>query len=278
MIMFRSIGRVEVERLLARGLPWLAIALSMNLASACVGVSEQQSAAAPEPAAANAGAATPAAPAAQAAPVQGAGPKVCTGATQPAGDGLLDDFEDGNTQLAPLGGRDGYFWTTKDPKGSTLEPSSDFKPSDGGAGGSQKALHASGKIATGPDAWGIGVGANLVGTGTYDASKYAGISFKAKVGEKSTKAVRFKIGDVNTHQSGGICSSCWNHFGKDLTLSTEWKEYTVRFSETKQAVGWGKPRPPTLTPSQLVSIDWSIGASGQDYDLWVDDIQFVECK
>jgi hypothetical protein len=202
---------------------------------------------------------------------------VCRSGVRPADDGLIDDFEDGNTQSALEAGRDGYWWPKKDDNGSTLEPTP-FAPSEGGAGGSEMAMHAKGITASGDGAWGAGFGVNMLGHGLYDASKYAGIVFKAKAGEGSTHHVRFKIGDVNTHKDGNVCSkSCWNHFGKDLSLTTEWKEYRVLFSEARQEDFWGDPRPPAVTPSKLVAIDWSIG-TGQPYDIWVDDVAFVVCK
>src|SRR5262249_6059034 len=40
--------------------------------------------------------------------------------TRAAADGLLDDFEDGDTKVSDFDGRDGYFFTSKDPKGSTI--------------------------------------------------------------------------------------------------------------------------------------------------------------
>ena len=204
--------------------------------------------------------------------------KVCRSGTRPAEDGNIDDFEDDNNQLTLEGGRDGYWWTKKDEKGSTIGPDP-FAPSEGGADGSEMSLQGVGKTSSSPDAWGAGFGVNLVSNqgSFYDASKYVGISFKAKAGPGSTTTVRFKIGDVNTHQDAHICKACWNHFGKDVTLTNQWKEYKVLFTEARQEPYWGDPRPVAVTPSKLVSIDWSIGPS-QIFDLWVDDIRFLECQ
>ena len=95
----------------------------------------------------------------------------------------------------------------------------------------------------------------------YNASKYAGIAFKAKVGSPdSTRNVRLKIADVNTRKDAGICKTCWNHFGKDLAMTPEWKEYRVTFSGAAQAAGWGDPRP---TRSRPASSSASTGASAR---------------
>jgi hypothetical protein len=204
----------------------------------------------------------------------------CRLGTRPADDGMIDDFEDENTQINTIAGRDGYWWTKHDEKGSTIGPDP-FIPSEAGTDGSGLALRAMGKTAIGApqEAWGAGFGLMLLTRkdALYDASKYVGVSFRAKVGANSTRQIRFAIGDVNTHPNAGVCKVCWNHFGKDVTVTNQWKEFRVLFSELQQPAGWGDPRPASLTPSKLVSMDWSI-AGGQTYDLWIDDIQFLACK
>jgi hypothetical protein len=243
------------------------------LATGCIDASSRQPCV--EPGAA--GASAPAAAANGAAattPAAGAALKSCAGAV-PAADGLIDNFEDNNSQSVPVLGRGGYWWLHHDPNGSTLLPEK-FAPEDGGPGTSKKALHVHGVTSSENGAYGSSVGVNIAEKGLYDGSQYVGISFKAKVGPGSTKAVRLKVGDVNTHGQLGTCETCWNHFGKDLQLTTEWQEYKLLFSELKQADGWGAPRPPSITPSQLASIDWTIGP-GATFDLWVDELTFLGC-
>jgi hypothetical protein len=62
-----------------------------------------------------------------------------------------------------------------------------------------------------------------------------------------------------------------------MSFTPKWKEYTILFSETKQEAGWGDPRPPSITPAKLVSLDWTI-KGGQNFDLWIDDVTFLDCK
>jgi hypothetical protein len=251
----------------------LAALFFSPLAAGCIDASSRQPCVEPGAAAA----APPAAGAANgaaAAPVAAGALKSCAGAVA-AADGLIDDLEDGNQQVLVALGRGGYWWLHHDPNGSTLLPEK-FAPEDGGAGGSKKAVHVHGVTSSENGAYGSSVGLNLAENGLYDGSPYVGLSFKAKAGASASQKVRLKIGDVNTHGQLGTCASCWNHFGKDLELTPEWKEYKVLFSELKQADGWGTPRPPTLTPAQLASIDWTIGP-GQTFDLWLDDITFMGC-
>jgi hypothetical protein len=80
--------------------------------------------------------------------------KTCSGETVAAADGLVDDLEDGNGQVAMVAGRSGYWYSAADPKGSTISGAGAFAPSDGGASGSKKAARATGKTATGEGAWG----------------------------------------------------------------------------------------------------------------------------
>jgi hypothetical protein len=202
-------------------------------------------------------------------------PKVCSAGTHPADDGLIDDFEDGDNQVSKIADRSGYWFTSHDPDGSTIDPTP-FKISDGGANGSKKALHVLGQTSSQSGAWGSLWGANFVGQGVYDASKYDGISFKAKVGGGATTKVRFKVADVNTHPDGGVCKTCWNHFGKDMQFSTEWQEFKVTFAEMKQEAGWGD-RYPMITPAKLIALNWSI-EPGRTFDVWIDDVQFFECQ
>ncbi|MDP9002972.1 MAG: hypothetical protein M3O46_23010, partial [Myxococcota bacterium] len=158
--------------------------------------------------------------------------------------------------------------------GSTIGPNP-LKMADGGSDGSAKAFRVTGQTVSENGAWGSLVGVNFMAQGPYDASKYGGIAFKAKADKNSTKKMRFKVGDVNTHPDGAVCKECWNHFGKDISLTTEWQEYKVTFAEMKQEAGWGD-RYPAIMPSRLISINWSVGLS-QAFDIWIDDLQFFEC-
>lgn len=211
----------------------------------------------------------------QAAAEPAAGQGSCANGEQPATDGLLDDFEDGNTQVALLGGRDGYWYKAVDDKGSVLEPA-DFGSSEGGADGSSRAMYVHGKTSSSDGAWGASVAMNFVNDGTYDASKYIGITFKAKAG-KGARKFRVKVGDVNTHQKLGVCTQCWNHFGTEVRLTEEWAPYTIYFDKLRQADGWGDPRPPAVTQAEIFNLDFSID-KGVDYELWIDDVSLVECK
>lgn len=206
----------------------------------------------------------------------------CKKGIVPAVDGLIDDFEDGNNQVALMGERDGYWWVSADKLGSKVtDPPEGFKPSDGGANGSAMAGRVVGRtIAGGDQAWGVELGGNFLSAQSdlYDGSRYVGISFRAKAPGKGIKSVRFNLTDGNTHPDGAVCTTCYNHFRKDLNLTNEWKEYRVLFSELQQRPGWGNPRPDHVTPSKLVAATFAVGGVDSDFDVWLDDLQFLECK
>jgi hypothetical protein len=239
----------------------LLLLLWSSALGACVGVSQQK--------------ADPTAP-------SEAVMSACPGGLLPAGDGNIDDFEDGNNQTNVEGGRDGYWYTAKDNQGSAYEiPAGEFATSEGGEEGSTTALHIKGTTASGGDqAWGIELGMNFLNSqgDFYDASKYEALAFKAKLGSKDVdKKVRVSLADVNTHPNGGVCSACYNHFNSTIELTPEWKEYTLAFNDLKQREGWGQPRPANVTPAKLVNINFQIG-SGKPFDVWLDDLKFLECK
>jgi hypothetical protein len=249
-------ARAFLFTLALKSLPVL-LAVALSFSGACIGVSAKKGAGAPGAASAV---------------------KHCR-ALRVADDGAIDDLEDNDNQITKTNGREGYWWSAHDPKGSTI----DMQIAEPGFGGSELAMHIVGKTVPGKaedQAWGVLLGVNFVAQDVllYDASKYAGISFRAKVGSpRSARAVRLKIADVNTHQDAKICKTCWNHFGKDLTLTPEWKEYRVSFSGAEQEPGWGDPRPQAVTPSKLVGLNWGVGP-GNDYDIWIDDVAFLDCE
>ena len=183
---------------------------------------------------------------------------VCRAGIRVADDGAIDDFEDGNNQLSLEGGRDGYWYTAHDPMGSTIE----MAMQEGGAGGSEESLHITGEHRERRrrvEGLGRAGGRDVRGQrGPTTARNTPESCLKARA-TKAADQVRFNIGDINTHLDGKICETCWNHFGKTLSLTPEWKEYRILFTDTRQMDGWGKPRPAAITPSKLYNLEFKIG-------------------
>jgi len=227
-------------------------------------------AAAPEPASGKVDATPIAAPVANV-------PPTCAHGTKAADNGLIDDLEDGNDKSAPLDGRNGNWWVGKAEHATVSIPAGAVKPSAGGAAGGKFGMHFAGKTDN-SDPWGAAVGVNFLASGAfYDASKYAGISYKIK-SAKPGLDVRLKINDVNTHPDGGKCTKeCFNAFGREMIVGTEWKEMTLMWSELTQQSDWGNPRPPMIEPHKLKDVEFQIWP-GADFDIWIDDVHFLACQ
>ncbi len=248
----------------------LTLTLSSGFALGCVIPPEEPPSVVPG-SPASIGAHPAAAPAA--APTVAAAPSDC-------GEGaLIDDGEDGNNQAPPNGGRGGYWYTFKDKGATIVEPEAGafggtFAMSDGGHASSW-AARFHGKIGTGAVVF-SGLGVNFVDPkGQYDASKYTGVSFWAKRGENSTGKVRLKVPDANTDPEGGVCSECFNDFGADFTLTTEWKQYVVPFKTMRQLAGWGAPHKPHVSADKVYGLQWQVQVPSASYDIVIDDVKFT---
>ena len=191
---------------------------------------------------------------------------------------LIDDAEDRNDQVLVGNGRAGYIYTYLDELGTTIKPpSSAFRMDRGGAGGSRYAAHITGKLAPSGEVY-AGMGMDLrYPRKPYNASRYTGVAFAAKVGKGSSPYVRFKVPDVNTDPDGKICTECFNDFGVGVELSEEWTRYEVPWSELKQEGGWGNPRPEAIDPSKIMALQWQIASAGSSFDIWIDDVSFIGC-
>jgi endoglucanase len=195
----------------------------------------------------------------------------------------LDDGEDGNNQILTSGGRGGYWYTYADKAGTTIVPPAGdtggtFAMSEGGAHGSTLAARMQGKVGRGGIVY-AGMGFSFVDPkAPYDASKFKGIAFFAKTGEKSTTSIRVKVPDVNTDKDGKVCTECYNDFGVDLNLTTAWKRYVVPFASMSQLAGWGAPHTAAIDAHKLYGIQWQVASPGAAYDVWIDDPELAGCR
>jgi endoglucanase len=194
--------------------------------------------------------------------------------------GLIDDGEDNDNQTANVGNRGGYWYTFVDKAGSTVSPTAGdqggtFTMQAGGANGSRYAANVKGQLAKGETVY-AAMAFNFVDPkGTYDASRYAGITFFGKRGQGSSARLRVKVPDAQTDPAGGTCSECFNDFGFDLELGTEWTRYVLPFSKMRQMEGWGAPRPSHIDPSKIYGVQFQVNEKGAAYDVSVDDVAFI---
>ncbi len=183
-------------------------------------------------------------------------------------------------EAAPTVRQGGSWFSFADVLGSTLHP----PPTAAGgkfelqedAPSSGPAAHMFGAVARAELAF-AGMGFNFTDPrGEFDASGYAGITFRARSGESSSLKLRVSIPDANTDPDGGICSECENHFGATLDLEPEWNQYTLEFASLRQEPGWGAPRPTRLLTSHLYGVVFRVTEPGS-FEAWVDDVRFVRC-
>jgi hypothetical protein len=191
---------------------------------------------------------------------------------------LIDDLEDGDGNIIPIDGRQGYWYTFNDGTltGTQLpvwggrifraQPITD-RP------GSNFAAWTQGSGFTN---WGGGMGFYLNGSsGFYNANKYSGVTFWAKVAPNSMNGVRVDISDNQTVSDGGICTSCWNFFGKNMVLSTTWQRYSCLWSDLTQQVNWGDTFP-AINPTKLREMRFGTLTTGVDFNIYVDDVSFIQ--
>lgn len=191
----------------------------------------------------------------------------------PAGD-VIDGFEDGDFVLPvpAVGNRVGNWYVYGDGTGTVTD---EVKSMPRGPV-SKMVMHTSGSDFT---YWGSGLGVDLNNTGSgvsekdvYDASEYSGVTFWARA--EAPLMVSVVLPDGNTDAAGDVCTTCDHHWFKPVQVDSEWKRYTVTFDSLALENG-GAPVPTAFDPERLVALQFRL-ASGQTYDLWLDDVAFVK--
>lgn len=197
----------------------------------------------------------------------------------PLGD-LIDGFEDEDITLEQNGGRGGVWYLFDDATVGSAGPAplvcSPLSGAPQALGG--YAMHVT---ATGFTSWGSGLGVDFrAGKKVYDASKYSGIRFWAKVGTGKNTRHRLQLADATTDKAGGKCNpavnapdgaKCDDHFGINETFTTTWTQYVVKFSDLTQ-IGWGNAAP-ALDKSALYGLQVTAKPK-LEVDLWLDQIEF----
>ena len=217
------------------------------------------------------------------------GPSPCAATVvAPGVDARIDDLEDANANVLPIEGREGTWYVATDGTGSLSEPPLMHSPATaavpeylGGIwhptrlsaprGRSHYALHTRGSSFT---SWGVVASARLaIGQGAcYDASAYAGLEFWAR--GTSRVAVSAQMSDVTPTTLGGLCvRDCFNRHVHPIELGAKWQQYTIAWSEFVQQ---GTPSTRAFDPKRLWGIDFVLEAGSTPFELWLDDISFVQ--
>jgi hypothetical protein len=201
---------------------------------------------------------------------------------------MIDDMEDGDGSILAAPGRNGAWYSYNDlnegkdttghqtPAAMTPGfPMADLTPA---RDQSTKAAETSGGAFTG---WGAGIGFDLNNDGTtksaYDASQYTGITFYAR-SATGPGQLRVNVQDAQTAPEGGICDKtatkgCNDHRGSSISLTTDWKQFTLPFASMK-TLNFGQQFP-TFMLDKLYAIQFQVGTN-VNFDFFIDDIGFYK--
>ena len=178
---------------------------------------------------------------------------------------LIDDFEDGNSDVGAVDGRVGGWFLATDGTGSTT-PTAPIAPKPATGGMPGNALHVTG---TGLTSWGASLSASITpAMGCYDASKFTGITVMLK-GSGSIWV------SVLTAAVRGAAEGQRNHYKKQVTLTTDWTPVTINFSELTQPGGWGLVVP--FDATKVYGIDFGPATAPPTptaFDFWIDNLSF----
>lgn len=221
---------------------------------------------------------------------------------------LIDDMEDGRQAIPKTEGRSGAWFSFNDKTGSQ-EPAMGISlfnllPTDPPRTGSNYNVRTSG---SGFTEWGAGVGFDFATTDPYDASRYFGIAFWARVAPGMSTNLRFNVTDENTAQYGDVCDldcqptvgpvgsdapaedgtcdatrgPCYDDFGADLLgkLSDEWQLFLFRW-EDLSAKNWSGKNLPGISKSAIYGARFQANgpAAGQpplSFDFSIDDVSLL---
>jgi hypothetical protein len=200
---------------------------------------------------------------------------------------LIDDMESDTGRIRSPGRNGFWLWFDDGTDGGSLSPSSLPLLPTLNSPPRGTSLYAERLTGSGFNVWGAGMGFDLKdnydgGTinldgGTsktqYDASGYSGITFFAKAGGAAGFLVRVNAPDKNTDPSGGVCTTCYDHFGTSISLTTTWQQFTIKWSSMTQK-GFGTPHETAVAAANLYGLQFNI-SNGVTFDMWIDDISFV---
>jgi hypothetical protein len=187
---------------------------------------------------------------------------------------LIDDLNDGDRFIPMVNGRVGAWSDYHDasPSGKMFpDPSTGFVATDTGDVCRKFAAYVAGTgYVLGGASFSFGLGS------PYDASKYTGISFWAKIDAGTSPGIRVAFPDKDTQPDGNICQpgTCYNHYGYLINpLTTTWTKYTVSFSKLTQELGWGHLGT-AFDPTTLYQVTFDIPVNAT-FGIWIDDVAFT---
>ncbi|MEI9950471.1 MAG: hypothetical protein WDO74_16175 [Pseudomonadota bacterium] len=207
----------------------------------------------------------------------------CKAAAGTITDLLIDDLDDGDDAIRPIGARVGYWYTFNDGTGVQVPaPTVAFKGTTPGH------IPAAGLAATtsGPafTSYGAGMGFDFNNTAMkacpYNAGAYTGIKFwaKANTGNMAMMALSamVKIPATTAVANGGTCvGTCDDHYALKPApvLTMAWTQYTITFASaaTFAQGGFGTAAP--FDKTKILAVQFQV-AKNVKFNFSVDDVTF----
>jgi len=204
----------------------------------------------------------------------------CAVAAGTIADLLIDDLDDGDDAIKPIGARVGYWYTYNDGTATQVPaPTGKFKGTSPGRGTSMFAAVTSGPAFT---SWGAGMGFDFHNVAAkscpYNASAYTGIKFWAMAAAPVALKAMIKIpATTPTTAASGTCVAsttvkCEDHFYLKPApmLTATWKEYTLAFASAAQD-GFGPAVP--FDKANLIAMQFQV-PTAVAFDVSIDDVTF----
>jgi len=61
-------------------------------------------------------------------------------------------------------------------------------------------------------------------------------------------------------------------------LTESWQHFVFPFKKLRQLPDWGSPKPHSIDKSKVFGLQWQVNQPGADFDIWIDDVEFVGCE
>ena len=81
------------------------------------------------------------------------------------------------------------------------------------------------------------------------------------------------------HRPGTTGTPCYDHVGSSLSFGAAWRQYAVKFSDLAQLGTGYHPADGKLKGKELMAVEWALpGGSTKTFEIWIDDVQFMNCE
>jgi hypothetical protein len=202
---------------------------------------------------------------------------------------LIDDMEDDDNVIILVEGRSGVWDTFDDstPGAMQLPATGQFEMKLLDVAPHQNDRYSAYTKGSGFTAWGAFMTVYMKSDlSAYDASAFSGLAFYARIGAGTDSTMRVRFVGSNTDPSGGQCdpngsvqTACYDHFLQEVTgLSNTWSHYELYFVNFHQT-GVGKQFA-SIDLRNMLSLDFLFPGetSGNNFELWVDDLAFIKAN